>query len=134
MKRSSIIFTFLTLFCGCTDEVASLLFKEADQESTSCKTLVTVRDITGLDACSGFVFELEDGTKLRPVITFFCGTPPVPKDVQENPLEGFEFVDGKKVWINYEVLETDFADACMVGQYARITCLTEVQLSSNDTR
>jgi hypothetical protein len=132
MTRSIFTFIALILLCGCTDEVANLLMNEDDQNS--CETFATVRDITGLDACSGFVFELEDGSRLRPMIGYFCGTPPVSEDAMgDNPLAGFEFLDGKQAWINYEIIETDFADACMAGQYARITCLTEV-VSPNDTR
>jgi hypothetical protein len=83
----------------------------------------TVRDLTGLDGC-GFVFELEDGTRLEPLRLFYCGTPPLPKEVTEDPLYQFEFVAGKKVIIGYE--STKAMSACMVGPVVKITCLEEV--------
>lgn len=84
----------------------------------------TVRDLAGLDGC-GFVFELEDGTKLEPLRLFYCGTPPLPKEVTEDPLYQFEFVDGKKVVIGYET-QNDIGSYCMVGPVVKITCLEEV--------
>jgi hypothetical protein len=83
----------------------------------------TVRDLTGLDGC-GFVFELEDGTRLEPLRMFFCGTMPLPKEITEDPLYQFEFVAGKKVIIGYE--STKAMSVCMVGPVVKITCLEEV--------
>ena len=54
----------------------------------------TVRDLTGLDGC-GFVFELEDGTRLEPQRMGYCGTGPLSKEITEDPLFDFEFIDGK---------------------------------------
>jgi hypothetical protein len=84
----------------------------------------TVRDLTGLDGC-GFVFELEDGTRLEPYMIGYCGTPPLPKEVTENPLYNFEWVDGKEVIIGFEEVE-DAASICMAGPIVNITCLQEV--------
>jgi hypothetical protein len=82
----------------------------------------TVRDLTGLDGC-GFVFELKDGTRLEPYrILLFCGTPPLPKEVTEDPLYQFEWIDGKRVKIGYDVL-TDGVSICMVGPMVKITCI-----------
>jgi len=93
---------------------------------TTCEdgVLATVRDLRGLDGC-GFVFELTDGTRLQPQVLGFCGTPPIPKEVTENPLYNFQFIDGKQVRIVFEEI-TDAASICMVGKIVRITCLEEV--------
>jgi hypothetical protein len=90
-----------------------------------CSTQATVRDLTGLDGC-GFVFELEDGTRLEPVREYrlYCGTPPLPKEVTEDPLYNFNFVDGKKVLIAYELKPS--GSYCMAGLPAKITCLSEI--------
>lgn len=117
--------TYLSTFCI----VLSLLFISCDEEQPVVITcdnavLATVKDLTGLDGC-GFVFELADGTKLEPQMLFFCGTPPLPKEVTENPLYNFQWVDGKQVRIAYEEIP-DVASICMVGKIVKITCLEEV--------
>lgn len=106
-------------FTGCSEE---------DITNVSCDQAVpaTVRDLSGLDGC-GFVFELEDGSKLEPFMLGYCGTPPLPKEVTENPLYNFEWVDGKQVLIGYEVVP-DAASICMVGKIVKITCLEELAL------
>src|SRR5688572_6689007 len=113
--------------------IVSILFiTSCDEEkidTSGCTNRATVRDLTGLDGC-GFVFELQDGTRLEPVRMLYCGTPPLPKGITEDPLFKFEFVDGKKVSIGYEVC-TDCASICMVGQMVRITCLTELDSTDN---
>lgn len=83
----------------------------------------TVVDLRGLDNCY-FVFELADGTRLEPVILAYCGTPPLSKEITENPLYNFEFENGKKVLISYEVV--DGPSTCMAGQLVKITCLTDL--------
>lgn len=104
----------------------SLLLMQCDTETgNTCSTLATVRNLTGLDGC-GWVFELEDGTRLEPYWQWgWCGTPPLPQGVTEDPLYNFEYVEGKKVLINYEEVN-DVASICMVGPIVKITCLTEV--------
>jgi hypothetical protein len=132
MKKTLIIFSFALLLFQCSEDISTTA--APNPESCFCSTLVTVRDQTGLDACSGFAFELPDGSTIRPVPVFSCGTPPVSEKIYD-PLEGFEFVDGKKALIDYELLESgDFADACMGGPLARITCLSEIGLTPEDTR
>lgn len=110
--------------------VSSLTFTGCSEEdiTRSCDQAVpaTVRDLSGLDGC-GFVFELEDGSKLEPFMLGYCGTPPLPKEVTENPLYNFEWVDGKQVLIGYEVVP-DAASICMVGKIVKITCLEELAL------
>lgn len=105
--------------------LAGLVFVQCtDDEDSSCSTLATVRDLTGLDGCQ-FVFELEDGTRLEPIrSTMFCGTPPLPKEVTEDPLYNFEFVDGKRVKISYNLVGS--MSVCMVGPVVKITCIQEV--------
>jgi len=102
--------------------IVSACTKEAIK-TTDCAIEATVRDLTGLDGC-GFVFELNDGTKLEPQMLAYCGTPPLPKEVTENPLYNFQVVDGKKVKIGYE--EVGGASICMMGPIVKITCITEL--------
>lgn len=113
MKKIGFLVLMVLVLFGCDD----------DNDQEICKTKATVRDLTGLDGC-GWVFELEDGTKLEPLRFLYCGTPPLPKEITEDPLYGFEFVDGKQVLINYEPVEN--ASYCMVGPVVKITCLTEL--------
>lgn len=109
--------------------VVGFVFMQCDDDHKSCSTFATVRDLTGLDGC-GFVFELENGTRLEPVRILLCGTPPLPKEVLEDPLYDFEFVDGKQVKIAYE--KTDGISACMVGPTVKITCIEEIVGTSED--
>lgn len=99
---------------------------EEDPMSVSCDEAVfaTVKDLTGLDGC-GFVFELADGTKLEPQMLGYCGTPPLPKEVTENPLYNFQWVDGKQVRIGFEEVP-DAISICMVGKIVKITCIEEI--------
>lgn len=113
--KNAIAFVFLLGLGGCADDILS--------PGNSCSTPATVRDLTGLDGC-GFVFELNDGTRLEPVIIGYCGTPPLAKEIIEDPLYGFEFADGKRVLISYTL--TDGASICQVGPRVTITCITEV--------
>lgn len=94
---------------------------ESNLKLTNCSTPATVRDLTGLDGC-GWVFELSDGSRIEPQRLMFCGTPPLPTEVTEDPLYDFEWVDGKTVYISYE--ETDMVSICMVGSIVRITCIS----------
>lgn len=110
--------------------LATLIACEDREDLTlTCGTEATVRDLTGLDGC-GFVFELNDGTRLEPVRMFFCGTPPLPAEVTNDPLYNFQFVDGKKVRIGY-VETQEMASICMAGKLVKITCLEEME-SSDD--
>jgi len=113
--------TTLLLFSSCEDE-------EINKADCDSPVSATLRDFTGLDGC-GFVFELEDGTRLEPVrIMLFCGTPPLPKEVTEDPLYGFEFVDGKKVKIGYKEWE-DSVSICMAGPIVKINCIEEEEVT-----
>jgi hypothetical protein len=116
MRSTLVLLATLILLFSCKKE--EVIGKEG------CTTLATVRDLTGLDGC-GFVFELGDGTRLEPLRVYYCGTPPLPKEVTEDPLNGFVFEDGKKVKIGYE--EMPAISICMVGPTVKITCLEEVK-------
>ena len=95
-----------------------------DPIPTSCSVPAIVRDLSNLDGC-GFVFELNDGTKLIPVWEWgWCGTPPLPKGAMEDPLYNFEFWEGRAVLLEY-VERKDFATVCMAGKTVKITCLKE---------
>jgi hypothetical protein len=118
MKTLTFILSLLsaTLFWSCEDD-------KINNVSCTDGELATVKDLTGLDGC-GFVFELSDGTRLEPMRLLFCGTPPLPEEVTEDPLYNFQFIDGKQVRIKYEVLP-DAASICMVGKIVKITCIEE---------
>lgn len=104
---------------------------ESSVEPEACNTPATVRDLTGLDGC-GWVFELEDGTKLIPHWQWgFCGTPPLPEGMAEDPLFQFEYVDGKTVFIDYTIL-TDMSTACMAGPVAKISCITDRVINTGE--
>lgn len=117
MKKVGVVVLMLVLFSGCKKDIES------------CSVPATVRDLTGLDGC-GFVFELENGTRLEPLRILRCGTPPVAKESSEDPLLGFEFQDGKKVLISYE--KTESPSICMVGPVVKITCITEIAAISEE--
>ena len=108
---------------------ASMFACQEEPITKNCGTPATVRDLTGLDGC-GFVFELSDGTRLMPVWDVgYCGTPPLPKEVTEDPLYNFQFTDGNKVIIGYEA-RPNIATDCMGGKPVRITCLEEIDLET----
>ena len=118
MKTLLTLILFVSVLTSCNTS-------EIRPDKSKCTTEATVRDLTGLDGC-GFVFELNDGTRLEPVRLFFCGTPPLPKEVTEDALYNFQFIDGKKVMIGYEEL-TGYASICMAGKTVKITCLEELK-------
>jgi hypothetical protein len=107
----------LLIFSACSKEVV---------KTSNCAVEATVRDLTGLDGC-GFVFELNDGTRLEPLRLLYCGTPPLGPEITNDPLYNFQFVEGKKVKISYEQVEG--GSYCMVGPLVKITCLTELSVS-----
>jgi len=118
MKIASLIMlSFLFLLTSC---------KHDDVQPESCGIPATVKDYTNLDGC-GYVFVLDDGQVLQAYWPGFCGTPPLPKEVTEDPLFNFQYVDGKKVKISYKSVK-GVATACMTGELVKITCITEVEL------
>lgn len=121
MKAFVSILAICFLLSGCSEE---------DVDTSTCLTPATLRDMSGLDGC-GWVFELNDGTKLSPHWIMFCGTPPLPKEVTEDPLYNFEYVDGKQVMINYEIIP-DIATACMAAEVVKIKCVSDRPLQGNE--
>ena len=119
MKKILIALLIIVAFAQC-----------ADEQTSECSVPATLRDLTGLDGC-GWVFELSDGTRLEPVINFYCGTPPLSAEITDDPLYNYEFVDGKNVFISYRVVD-DIATACMAGTLVKITCLSERVQHFND--
>jgi len=118
MKRSiPIAFILFVLLVACKDEL----------NTKNCGVAATTRDLTGADGC-WYVFELNDGTRLIPVWdVVYCGTPPLPKEVTEDPLYNFQFTDGKKVFIGYE-LRPHHVTGCTGGKSVKITCLEEIDI------
>ena len=116
--RFGVIAILITTFflAGCHDEDETI--------NKSCGVAAIVKDLRGLDGC-GYVFELTDGTRLEPQRLLYCGTPPLSKEMLEDPLLNFEFVDGKQVRIGYTEIK-DAMSVCMVGKVVKITCLEEV--------
>jgi len=92
-----------------------------DDVPSSCTTPATVKDYTGLDGC-GYVFVLNDGKVLQPYFSTLCN---ILLPGQKDPFTDFEFKDGKKVIISYEIVE-GVASACMAGDLVNITCLTDL--------
>lgn len=97
-----------------------------DGVKTPCDVRATVKDLRELDGC-GFVFELADGTRLEPYVPAVCGFGSMPLEMADDPLYGFEWVEGKEVFIGYE-FALDMASTCMAGQIVKITCLSEVSV------
>ena len=121
MKKLIVLSVMMLLFNAC---------QETGLEQKKCSVPATVRDLTGLDGC-GWVFELSDGRRLELQQIFpFCGTPPLPKEVTEDPLYNFEWVDGKTVYISYD--ELDASSICMVGPVVKITCISERVVNTNE--
>lgn len=110
--------------------VGLLACEDHPVESTNCSTKATVRNLNGIDGC-GWVFELSNGIRIQPFMIGWCGTPPLPKEVTEDPLFNFEYVDGKVVYIDYEIMN-DAVNTCMIGPVAKITCLREASLQTTD--
>ncbi|HEY0742826.1 MAG TPA: hypothetical protein VGD40_15255 [Chryseosolibacter sp.] len=112
---------------------AALVSCDENEEAVSpdCDVVATVVDLRGLDGC-GFVFELEDGTRLEPVRVFYCGTEPMP-EIPADPLHTFDFAAGKKVKISYDISQ-EIGSICMAGTPAKITCLTELTTGGEDSQ
>lgn len=117
MKQTILLLATILLVVSCDEEKFD--------SSVPCNVGVdaTIRDLNGLDGC-GFVFVLDDGTKLEPLRLLICGTPPLPKEVTEDPLYQFEWIDGKRVKIGYE--ETKALSSCMAGKVVKITCIQDL--------
>ena len=86
----------------------------------ACSQEAVVKDLTGLDGC-GFVFELQDGTRLIPEQRVYVQAP----DLQDDPIYHFEMKDGEKVMISYR--DSELLGACMAGEIVFITCITSLE-------
>lgn len=101
-----------------------------NESGSKCDFNATVKDLSGLDGC-GFIFELEDGSRIEPLRPFIdCGTPPLPKEITEDPLWNFAMFDGQKVRISYD--QTDALSACMVSPLVKVTCIEELRSLSTE--
>lgn len=91
--------------------VTLFFLSSCENESTApCSEIVTMRDLTGLDGCS-FAFQLANGDYIRPL--------------HYESIEPVKFVDGKKVTLDYKIIYGAWADACMVGEFVIISCISE---------
>jgi hypothetical protein len=105
--KNSIVIILLALFAtGCTERSDPDTDTKAGKLK-SCSTPARLKNLTGkLDGC-GYVLELNDKTILEPVV--------LPDDI------GFDFSDGKLVYINYE--EVEAVSVCMAGKTVKVTCM-----------
>jgi hypothetical protein len=91
-----------------------------------CVNNAVVEDFTGLDGC-GYLFKLSNGEYLEPVRpVLYCGTPPIPDEVTNDPLWGFQFEHGKKVRIGFEYTN-EYGSICMKGRTVVITCIETLE-------
>jgi hypothetical protein len=96
--------------------------QEYTQSSQDCTYTATVVDLSGTDGC-GFVFKLDNGDYLEPVWQWgWCGTSPSPEGATDDPLWGFNYVDGQRVRLGFEAAEQG-GSICMVGEQVLITCV-----------
>jgi hypothetical protein len=105
------IFILLAIQFSCRED-----YKPTAEEikSENCATPARIKDLTGIDGC-GYVFELNDGTRLNPI----CSNGEELKSSAKS--QDIEYVDGKRVFIDYKVC--DGFDACMVGPVVEIICI-----------
>ena len=122
MKRIIFIVS-IALLAGCVEDKVS--------PGGLCDQEATVVDLTGLDGC-GYVLQLEDGSRFEPVWKWglICGTPPIPVEILEDPLFGFQFEAGQKVRFSYELF--DGGTICMAGTPVVITCIEEISSKSDN--
>jgi len=109
-----------------------LIFSTAcstEELNPTCDITATVRDYTGLDGC-GFVFVDMEGNVYEPVQRLYCGTPPLSEEITDDPLYGFEYIDGKKISFSYEPY--DGGSICMVGKMVTITCLQDLEKTGEE--
>ncbi|MFO7656350.1 MAG: PKD domain-containing protein [Bacteroidales bacterium] len=96
-----------TLYIG--DEIFTSVIIDCIELQHDCEHTGTVKDYTGLDGC-GFLIELDNGTRLEPILTDTT----------------FIFRDKQRVKVSY-VERHDLASICMAGTIAEITCIKEVE-------
>ena len=121
-KLFVILLTASLLSCG--DE--ELVIAEMN-----CQTPATMVDMSGLDGC-GYMIRLENDDLLYPIWQWgFCGTPPLPEGMLEDPLYNFEFRDGLQVRIDYTLPAEEYGNICMAGTPVIITCIEEINAESD---
>jgi hypothetical protein len=107
--------------------LASLTSCSKETPSKDCGIKATVKDLRGLDGC-GFVFELDNGEKLEPVLVqnslLSCVAYPGDADLSD-ALATFELKDNQRVSIGYNELH-DRGSICMVGKVVEINCIEEI--------
>lgn len=123
MKKIALIALAVTFFVACEDSNIT----PEEKLRTDCTIPATVVNLNGLDGC-GFVFRLDNGDILVSYSYVSCSAEGEMTIV--DPLSDFEFVDGKKVLIEYELIEA--ASACQAGQLAKFTCITDAPTSSEE--
>jgi hypothetical protein len=117
MNKLSVILLLILIIAGCEKDRTPL---------PECSTQATIKNLTGLDGC-GYVFELNDGTIIEPYrVPLFCGTPPLPKEITQDPLYQLSWIEGKKVMISFDVIDT-LLSTCMAGKIAKVTCLRDLE-------
>ena len=82
---------------------------EPEPALSTCATLATVRDLTGLDGC-GTVLVLGSGQRLQPTGTVW---------------QSFRATDGQKVLMDYKD-SPGTVSTCMVGKVVELTCIREL--------
>jgi len=114
MKKVFIIVIFTLSLSACNSDDLSI--------SQDCIYTATVVDLRGLDGC-GYVFKLDNGDILEPIWQWgFCATPPIPKEVTEDPLWDFNFIEGQRVRLGFKPTQ-EMASICSVGKQVHITCV-----------
>lgn len=134
MKNILFVSSILLTVFSCQEDITECFVYE-----DPCSIPATVVDMTGLDGC-GYMIKLHNGELLEPIWRWglFCGTPPLPLEIMEDPLYNFEFVDGMQVLIDYDVADIVdgmlvidnssreyYGSICMAGTPVIITCIVE---------
>ena len=104
-------FLLLTFFLNCKRAIPPT------DGSNLCNTVGKIVDYTDLlDGCT-FLIELENGERFNPI---------------KMSVEGFEFKDGQKIKFGYIELE-DMMSTCMAeSAFVEITCIEDLNKSSNN--
>ncbi len=87
-----------------------------------CSTPATVRN--RIDSGCYYLLELNDGTLLAPYIIGYCGTPPLPANIPQEPLHTVDLKEGLKVVIDFEPAPEQVIKCA--DKTVRITCIHAV--------
>ena len=118
----SLLIILLSMGFSCENE--EVLYAPCDYTAT----VIDTGDLEGGGPC-GFVLQANDSTRYLPVWRWglYCGTPPLPKEITEDPLYNFKFYHGQKVTFSYDPF--DGGTICMTGIPIVLTCLKELENS-----